>query len=129
MKFMKLAILAIALIGAQQVAQAQCTMGGDTGCGSDMRDEITAYAQCVISNFPAPPNYNNPNCGNSYSYNFYYYVDGDGDVDLSSLETPIYNWLYNIFGGQAGGRRISMTLSCNERAWNFGTLYVSIDCN
>ena len=123
--------MALILFGFQVVASAQCNMGTDVSCGSDTRQEIVDYVNCVISSMPRPPYNNNPRCGwnSRYSYTFSYYVDGDSDVNLDQLESGIASWLYNIFGGVGGGRSVSVTMSCNDRKWNTGTINVWIVCN
>ncbi|HAA12011.1 MAG TPA: hypothetical protein DCE41_10055 [Cytophagales bacterium] len=128
---LQVSLVAIAFFGIQSVAAAQCTMDSDVGCGSEARQDLINFVNCVINDMPAPPNYNHPNCGfgNSYQLNFSYYVDGDGDISMDLLEGLVSWWLDIVFGGVGGGRSISVSMPCNERAWNVGTLTVSIVCN
>ncbi|MEL6534056.1 MAG: hypothetical protein AAFQ98_01525 [Bacteroidota bacterium] len=125
----------VLLVGAffsfQSVAVAQCSMGSDEGCGSDARDELIQFVNCEIDNMTVPPNYNHPNCGwnSKYTLNFRYYVDGDGDISMDLLEDRISSWLDTTLGGTGGGRSISVSLPCNERSLNHGTLTVWLICN
>lgn len=126
------AVVGLAWVGTAQTSQAQCSMGTDVGCGSDAREEIRDFIYCVIQSLPAPPFYNNPNCGGpaqTLTINPYY-VDRDGDMNLNARAGTIEAFVRRVFGSWAGGASVRIAMTCNERSNNNSmTITLANVCN